>query len=548
MSRLTGGEIGSLKETYASIYENVEVTENQIIESIAYTLISNGSSAVEVLEYFANVDYETFIEDINHYSSDDLIVENLSSEEYIEEQMQKLYEIAPLVGLGLGAAARAVLPAIGRTLFGAGARQAAKGALSGAARLGGKVLGNVLKGAKEPAKKALQTLGKWGVPTGIAAAADQFISGGKGREYVGAAVQSARQAAHNIPSPQKAADAIKNVKPPKLPELPATAKPKPTSQKSLKILGGKVVGYDHFDMVDNHSGELLDEATGRDFALKGGRPGFITPKGWFPIDTKTFDKKELDRLTADYARRRGSKQIEKDIETHKAEKAKQDAARKAAQQKPAATKPEPAKPAATKPEPAKPAATKAEPVAQTGDRTKNLSTWAKANEPMISKVGTSQQRAILAAAKSGSAMPAPRPISKDIEDLKKMQKASQERQAAQSGPMYSSPDVKSKMSSRTKTMLGLKDSYDIILDYLFSQGHVDTLEEALYVMMELSSETIQDIVEGAMPEPINPEAHRRLQRIEKATKLQQGSTGSESQAAGAAVKRMGGSGIQLPGV
>jgi hypothetical protein len=97
-------------------------------------------------------------------------------------------------------------------------------------------------------------------------------------------------------------------------------------------------------------------------------------------------------------------------------------------------------------------------------------------------------------------------------------------------------------------MLGLKDSYDIILDYLFSQGHVDTLEEALYVMMELSSETIQDIVEGAMPEPINPEAHRRLQRIEKATKLQQGSTGSESQAAGAAVKRMGGSGIQLPGV
>jgi hypothetical protein len=543
MSRLTGSEIGSLKETYTSIYENVEVTENQIIESIAYTLISNGYSAVEVLEYFANIDYETFIEDINYYSNDDLIVENLSSEEYIEEQMQKLYEIAPLVGLGLGAAARAVLPAIGRTLFGAGARQAAKGALSGAARLGGKVLGNVWKGAKEPAKQALQTLGKFGVklgvPTGVAAAADQFISGGKGREYVGAAVQGVRQAARNIPSPQKAADAIKNVKPPKLPELPATAKSKPPeTPKPLKILGGKVVGYDHFDMVDNHSGELLDEAKGRDFALKGGRPGFITPKGWFPIDTKTFDKKELDRLTADYTRRRGSAQIQKDIETHKAQKAKQDAARQASQQKPAAAKPEPTKPAAAKPEPTKP-----KPTAQTGDRTKDLTTWARANERMISKVGTQQQRAILAAAKSGSAMPAPRPISKDIGDLQKMQKASQERQAAQSGPMYSSPDVQKGMSSRTKTMLGLKDSYDIVLDYLFSQGHVDTLEEALYVMMEMDSKCIQSIVEGVMPEPIDPVAHKAAQKTQKIYNLGKGTNNPNE--AQSALKRTG---PQLPGV
>lgn len=37
------------------------------------------------------------------------------------------------------------------------------------------------------------------------------------------------------------------------------------------------------------------------------------------------------------------------------------------------------------------------------------------------------------------------------------------------------------------------DAYDVLLEYLFSQGHVETLEEALYVMMEMDSETIQSI-------------------------------------------------------
>jgi hypothetical protein len=45
---------------------------------------------------------------------------------------------------------------------------------------------------------------------------------------------------------------------------------------------------------------------------------------------------------------------------------------------------------------------------------------------------------------------------------------------------------------------------------------------------------------------IDPAAHRKQQRIEKATKLKQGASGPESQAAGAAVKRLGGSGISLP--
>ena len=200
-------------------------------------------------------------------------------------------------------------------------------------------------------------------------------------------------------------------------------------------------------------------------------------------------------------------------------------------------------PAATKPAPSRPAAP-----AQTGDRTKDLATWAKANERMISKVGTPQQRAILSAAKGGTQMPAPRPLSADIGDIKGAIQRSQERQAAQSGPMYSSPDVKSKMTLRTQRVLGLKDSYDIVLDYLLSQGHVDTLEEALYVMMEMDSKCIQSIVEGVMPEPIDPTAHKEAQRLArqqgKVRALEAGATTPGEQKAAQSKLR----GPQLPGV
>jgi hypothetical protein len=44
------------------------------------------------------------------------------------------------------------------------------------------------------------------------------------------------------------------------------------------------------------------------------------------------------------------------------------------------------------------------------------------------------------------------------------------------------------------------DAYDLVLEYLLDNGHVDTVEEAHYVMMEMPAETIQTIVEGAVGE------------------------------------------------
>ena len=40
-----------------------------------------------------------------------------------------------------------------------------------------------------------------------------------------------------------------------------------------------------------------------------------------------------------------------------------------------------------------------------------------------------------------------------------------------------------------------KEAYDVVLDYLLSEGHADTVEEANYVMMQMDAEHIQSIVE-----------------------------------------------------
>ena len=46
------------------------------------------------------------------------------------------------------------------------------------------------------------------------------------------------------------------------------------------------------------------------------------------------------------------------------------------------------------------------------------------------------------------------------------------------------------------------EAYDIVLDYLVSEGHADTVDEAHYVMMQMDAEYIQDIVEKYPEKPI----------------------------------------------
>ena len=39
------------------------------------------------------------------------------------------------------------------------------------------------------------------------------------------------------------------------------------------------------------------------------------------------------------------------------------------------------------------------------------------------------------------------------------------------------------------------EPYDLVLDYILSEGHADTVEEAHYVMTQMDADTIQTIVE-----------------------------------------------------
>jgi hypothetical protein len=164
------------------------------------------------------------------------------------------------------------------------------------------------------------------------------------------------------------------------------------------------------------------------------------------------------------------------------------------QQPPAATTTPAPAPRPTTQVPTEPPKVSPSKPAQTGDRTKDLTTWATTprNRNMINTVGTPQQKAILSAADKGTAMPAPRPISKDIEDIKKMQTASRARQGVKES----------------------YDAYDLVLEYLLSQGHVETVEEAHYVMMEMNAETIGSIVEAKVDEKL-PEHKRSGARLDR---------------------------------
>ena len=47
------------------------------------------------------------------------------------------------------------------------------------------------------------------------------------------------------------------------------------------------------------------------------------------------------------------------------------------------------------------------------------------------------------------------------------------------------------------------EAYDVVLDYVLSEGHADTLDEAHYVMMQMDENTIQQIIEMSSPYTIS---------------------------------------------
>ena len=106
----------------------------------------------------------------------------------------------------------------------------------GALKSGGKTFWSAAKPEiKQSIGSVGKTVGKYAVPVGAAAALDQFFTGGKGREYTGAAVQGVRQLGHSIPSPDQLGKSVQPFvdKPPAL-SLPSSSPSTPTSTPSTQ--------------------------------------------------------------------------------------------------------------------------------------------------------------------------------------------------------------------------------------------------------------------------------------------------------------------------
>jgi hypothetical protein len=199
-------------------------------------------------------------------------------------------------------------------------------------------------------------------------------------------------------------------------------------------------------------------------------------------------------------------------------------------------------PAAPKVAPTKPAA-----AAQTGDKTKDMATFAKANPGLAAAAaerartrGTSQSDNPLM-----KGMPGKRPMTPSVQsptlakDLGKgsgnqsllnnpnASKAAPPKPAATPAatpvakpptPTPAEPKAPTRRLSAADQRQGIRasyeyDSYDLVLEYLLSQGHADTLEEANYVMMEMDAEMVQDIVETCLDEELTGARKERAQEI-----------------------------------
>jgi len=154
----------------------------------------------------------------------------------------------------------------------------------------------------------------------------------------------------------------------------------------------------------------------------------------------------------------------------------------------------------------------------------NLKIWAKAH-PRLAEVERlrNQQRAagknpydkefvtkVTAPVLYGYPNPKVPGSGRSVEDSKKMFPDTPE-PAPAPAPGNETPEMKKVGDALSANPLPKKpvkkEAYDIVLDYLFSEGHVESISEAHYVMMQMDAKYIQSIIEGGFPgTPSTPRA------------------------------------------
>ena len=264
-------------------------------------------------------------------------------------------------------------------------------------------------------------------------------------------------------------------------------------------------------------------AEGVDYSYKAGVPGLYNEKGELVKKAEDMSAQELSTYEADYRRRRGEAQIKVDQQVNAILKAEQEAKRKAAAE--AKAKAEAEAEAEAKPEEAKPEA-KPKPAGQklvwnkqrmdfdTPDGKpapypkveprdidiRGLSAYRPGGAlPRLSSTGVSASSSPTPTpTATAPAAPKPEGVSAGLKKWASIYGPGGPKELKQPTPSqrrlfkYTHPSTEKSVT----------EAYDVVLDYLLSEGHADSVEEAHYVMMQMDSDYIQSIVEsGYFPTP-----------------------------------------------
>lgn len=162
----------------------------------------------------------------------------------------------------------------------------------------------------------------------------------------------------------------------------------------------------------------------------------------------------------------------------------------------------PSQPAAPAPAaPAAPAPAARPVVKQTGDKATDMGVWRKSNPTLAKRLDAKN------AAKRSVTQKTP-----DLKYDKSLETKAKGSLGTRLATALSGPASAFKYNPKTN------EAYDVVLEYLLSQGHADTVDEANYIMMEMDVKTIQSIVESPSFEVKggNPSAARRQGKINKA--------------------------------
>ena len=227
------------------------------------------------------------------------------------------------------------------------------------------------------------------------------------------------------------------------------------------------------------------------FAPKGGKPGYIINGKWFPVDEKDYNTPALQKELERYARLRGQEQLKKDQESLKSQSSQStqppkpqfadlrggDGKTKYGDGTPINPKPTPP----VVPLEVEPASTSIPTTPPTPTPPTPAKTYKVDGEDMTAerirqeydKRRYSTDPAVKATA-SGFGDRANRAVFPNQRLTRRM---------------------KNVATGDYNPRQPIMNAYDLVLDYLLSEGHVDTVEEAHYVMLQMTSEHVQQVVE-----------------------------------------------------